>query len=180
MSLVEKQVSVLRERNIDMRRRLNSLTSNARDNDALYELTRALVLQLLEARDLDGLFAAFLRSLRRDFKVEFASMILFGEAQAAGEHCRYEPEEAVRQQVGALLRGRKPMCGTLREEELHFLFPEAISAGSAAVTPLYDAGQLGLIAVGSSDGNRYSGDMGTMFLGHLGDVIVRLLPRLQG
>ena len=49
VSLVEKQVSVLRERNIDMRRRLNSLTSNARDNDALYGQTRALVLQLLEA-----------------------------------------------------------------------------------------------------------------------------------
>jgi uncharacterized protein YigA (DUF484 family) len=43
VSLVEKQVGVLRERNIDMRRRLNTLTSNARDNDTLYEQTRTLV-----------------------------------------------------------------------------------------------------------------------------------------
>ena len=31
VSLVERQVSVLRERNMDMRRRLNSLMDNARD-----------------------------------------------------------------------------------------------------------------------------------------------------
>ena len=49
VSLVEKQVSVLRERNIDMRHRLKALTANARDNDTLYEQTRALVLKLLEA-----------------------------------------------------------------------------------------------------------------------------------
>ena len=35
VSLVEKQVSVLRERNIDMRHRLNALTANARDNGKL-------------------------------------------------------------------------------------------------------------------------------------------------
>jgi len=39
ISLVEKQVAVLRERNVDMRRRLSALTGNARDNDRLYEQT---------------------------------------------------------------------------------------------------------------------------------------------
>ena len=42
VSLVEKQVSVLRERNVEMRHRLNALTANARDNDRLYEQTRRL------------------------------------------------------------------------------------------------------------------------------------------
>ena len=47
VSLVEKQVSVLRERNVDIRHRLNDLTAHARDNDKLFEQTRALVIQLL-------------------------------------------------------------------------------------------------------------------------------------
>ncbi len=54
ISLVEKQVSVLRERNMDMRQRLKALTANARDNDMLYEQTRALVLKLLEADSTAG------------------------------------------------------------------------------------------------------------------------------
>ena len=47
VSLVEKQVSVLRERNMDMRHRLTALTANARDNDQLYEHTRSTDLKLL-------------------------------------------------------------------------------------------------------------------------------------
>ena len=67
ISLVEKQVSVLRERNIEMRRRLNSLTANARDNDKLYEQTRSLVLKLLDATSTEEIYTAFdtLRILNR-------------------------------------------------------------------------------------------------------------------
>ena len=59
VSLVEKQVSVLRERNVEMRRRLTTLTGNARENDKLYENTRRLVLGLLEAQALTTLCSAF-------------------------------------------------------------------------------------------------------------------------
>ena len=38
--------------------------------------------------------------------------------------------------------------------------------------------ELGVIAVGSSDPNHYSANMGTLFLNHIADVLVRLLPRL--
>ncbi|RLA49908.1 MAG: DUF484 domain-containing protein, partial [Gammaproteobacteria bacterium] len=79
VSLVEKQVSVLRERNVDMRHRLNALTGNARDNDKLYEQTRALVLKLLEADSIDALYRTFMDSMANDFEVEHASMILYGD-----------------------------------------------------------------------------------------------------
>ena len=44
--------------------------------------------------------------------------------------------------------------------------------------PLSNGEQLGLIAVGSSDPNYYSSSMDTLFLAHIGDVIMRILPRL--
>lgn len=178
ISLVEKQVSILRERNIDMRHRLNALTANARENDRLYDKTRLLVLALLDARDIDALYAAFMSAMTEQFKVEHASMILFG---AAGDgSCRIEPAESARIEIGALLKGRKPVCGVLRKEELAYLFPNAGEVGSAALMPLTSSGeQLGLIAVGSSDAGRYSSNMGTLFLSHIAEVIVRLLPRLE-
>lgn len=177
VSLVEKQVSVLRERNVDMRHRLNSLTANARENDKLYEATRILVLKLLEARSRDDLYSAFMDSMNTDFEVEHASMILFGEP-GDGE-CRVETAEAARIEIGALLKGRKAVCGVLRKEELAYLFPGAGEIGSAALMPLANGEELGLIAVGSSDAHRYSSSMGTLFLGHIADVMVRLLPRLD-
>ena len=68
----------------------------------------------------------------------------------------------------------------LRKEELSYLFPDAGEVGSAALMPLCNGDQLGLIAVGSSDAGRYSSSMGTLFLSHIADVMVRLLPRLPG
>ncbi len=178
VSLVEKQVSVLRERNVDMRRRLNALTANARDNDKLYEQTRVLVLKLLEADSLKKLCRVFRESMVEDFDVEHASIILFGEGPSKG-YCRIESADQARLEIGALMKGSKAVCGALRKEELSYLFPEAGEVGSAALMPLSQNFELGLIAVGSSDAGRYSSNMGTLFLSHIADVIVRLLPRLQ-
>lgn len=177
VSLVEKQVSVLRERNMDMRHRLNSLTSNARDNDKLYEKTRGLVLQLLEAKSAAQLCTAFSAAMTRDFEVEHSSIILFGEK---GDYpgCRVDSLESAKIEIGPLLKGRKALCGALRKSELKYLFPDAGGVGSAALMPLRNNAKLGLIAVGSSDAGRYSSNMGTLFLAHIADVMVRLLPRL--
>jgi uncharacterized protein len=176
VSLVEKQVSVLRERNVEMRHRLNNLTANARENDKLYEQTRTLVLALINARNIEGLYRSFMESMTEDFKVEHASMILFGE-QPRGGDCRVEDIETARIEIGALLKGRKPVCGVLRKEELAYLFPDAVDIGSAALMPL--ANGAGLVAVGSSDASKYSSNMGTLFLTHIAEVIARLLPRLE-
>ncbi|MEP5764140.1 MAG: DUF484 family protein [Halieaceae bacterium] len=179
VSLVEKQVSVLRERNMDMRKRLNSLTANARDNDKLYELTRKLILGLLDATSLEQLAQTFSTGMREDFDVEYASLIVFGDPRQSSEGCRVESAEKARIEIGALLKSKTPLCGPLRGEELGYLFPRAGQVGSAAVMPLSNGSELGLIAVGSSDANHYTSNMGTLFLGHIGDVLSRLLPRLQ-
>ena len=178
VSLVEKQVSVLRERNMDMRHRLNALTAHARENDQLYERTRGLVLQLMEASSIEDLYKTFMESMQNDFQVEHASMILYGESKS-NDNCRIETRESAKVEIGSLFRGHKAVCGTLRKEELRYLFPEGGEVGSAALMPLSNSEQLGLIAVGSSDANRYNNTVGTLFLSHIADVIVRLLPRLH-
>lgn len=178
VSLVEKQVGILRERNIDMRRRLKTLTNNARDNDKLYDQTRKLVLQLIEAESPDALYNAFMSAMTDTFKVDYATMILFADKDGIGD-CRTEDAETAKQEIGGLLKNNKPVCGVLRKEELAFLFPGAGDVGSAALVPLADDDERGLLAVGSADANRYAGDTGTLFLSHIAEVIVRLLPRLR-
>jgi uncharacterized protein YigA (DUF484 family) len=89
-----------------------------------------------------------------------------------------ESAESARREIGALIKSQTPVCGTLRGEELRYLFPEAGHVGSAAVAPLVKGGQLGVIAVGSEDPLRYGASTGTVFLSHLADVMARLLPRL--
>ena len=185
VSLVEKQVSVLRERNVDIRHRLNDLTAHARDNDKLFEQTRALVIKLLEADSIAELYRAFSESMRTGFELEFATLILFGD-NTDEKNYRVETAELAQANVGALLSGQKAICGALRREEFSYLFAKDGNThkfhqgGSAAVVPLNDGAQLGLIAIGSADANRFTSDMGTLFLSHIADVILRLLPRMTG
>jgi uncharacterized protein YigA (DUF484 family) len=179
VSLVEKQASVLRERNTELRQQLKALTTNARANDSLFEQTRTLVLKLLEADSLESLYSIFTASITTDFDIEHASMILYGDdADADNVGWRSEPQEKVKKEIGALFKGHKAICGTLRKAELTFLFPEGNGMGSAALAPLVGSKQLGLIAVGSSDANRYNGKVDTLFLSHVADVMVKLMSRL--
>ena len=59
VSLTERQVNILRERNMEMRSRLSGLLENAQRNDVLFEKTKALVLALVEAKRADELSDIF-------------------------------------------------------------------------------------------------------------------------
>ncbi|MBP8926047.1 MAG: DUF484 family protein, partial [Pseudomonadales bacterium] len=76
VSLVERQVSLLRERNIESRQRLGRLLDHARDNDELFTKTRQLILALLEASTLEQLSHTLVQSIRREFGVEHCRLLL--------------------------------------------------------------------------------------------------------
>jgi len=79
VSLVERQLRLLRERNHELRSRLAQLMDIARDNDRLFERTRRLIVALLDADSLEDLVATVEDSLRHDFQVPFVSLLLFSD-----------------------------------------------------------------------------------------------------
>lgn len=176
VSLVERQVAVLRERNIDMRNRLTHLMDVARDNDRLFEKTRRLILEMLEAHSLDELIGVVDDSLRHVFLVPFVGLTLFSEGELSVG--RSQSLKAAQQQIGGLLAGGKVLCGVLREAELEFLFgkEQAQKIKSAAVVTIEHNGVLGVLAIGSADQQHYSNSVDTLFLSYLADVLARLLP----
>ena len=178
ISLVERQVKLLRERNIDMRHRLAQLMDVARDNDRLFDKSRRLVLNLLEANTQEELIGAVEDSLRHEFQVPYVSLLLFSEQPCpVGRSITLAQAQ---QQIGALLSDGKVLCGALREHELAFLFNEtdATAIGSAAVVAIEHQGLHGVLAIGSPDPKHYKSSLGTLFLGHIAEVLARLLPGL--
>jgi uncharacterized protein YigA (DUF484 family) len=179
VSLLERQVSLLRERNMDIRGRLNSLLDNARNNDLLFDKTKQLVLGLIEAQGLDTIVNTFTRSLISDFEIEFSSLTLFGNPDFHRTlSSRMVPVDKAYQQIPRLLKNNKANCGVLTPEELQFLFLEqGDHIGSAAVVPLTHGHALGIIAIGSRDPDYFRSSMGTIFLSYIGEVLNRVLPR---
>lgn len=175
ISLVERQVTVLRERNADMYNRLSHLMDVARDNDRLFDKVRRLVLEALDVQTLDELVGVVDDSLRHSFKVPFSTLILFSDKQISVG--RSTSLKTAQQQIGGLLVGGKAFCGVLRPKQLEFLFgdEQAAQIKSAAVVALDYQGIQGVLAVGSSDQQHYSNSVETLFLTYLADVLARVL-----
>lgn len=176
VSLVERQVKLLRERNIEMRHRLSQLMDVARDNDRLFDKTRRLVLDLLDAGTLEEVVSAVEDSLRHEFQVPFVSLILFSDSTLPVGRSVTSVE--AQQAIGGLLVAGKTICGVLRAHELEFLFGknEGPKVGSAAVVSLNHQGQHGVLAIGSHDPQHYKSSLGTLFLGYIAEVLARVLP----
>ncbi len=178
VSLLERQVSLLRERNMDMRNRLNNLLDNAHNNDQLFNKTKQLVLALIEAQGLDSIVNTFNRSLLSDFSMDFSNLTLFGTPERhRSVTSRIVPVDDAYKAIPGLLKSNNATCGVLRPEELQFLFADQSNlVGSAAVVPLSFGLPLGVVAIGSKDPNHFRSSMGTLFLGHIAEVLNRILP----
>ncbi|PTS82189.1 DUF484 domain-containing protein [Pseudomonas sp. HMWF032] len=176
VSLVERQVKLLRERNIEMRHRLSQLMDVARDNDRLFDKTRRLVLDLLDASSLEEVVSCVEDSLRREFQVPFVSLILFCDVPLPVGRSVSSAE--AHQAIGGLLAGGKTICGVLREHELNFLFgnEDGAQVGSAAVVSISHQGLHGVLAIGSADPQHYKSSLGTLFLGYIAEVLARVVP----
>ena len=182
VSLLERQVEVLRERNMDMRARLSNLLDNAQHNDTIFERSKSLILGMLEARRPEELSNTLCRRLVSDFeRVDYASLTLFGDPSKMGSsQLRVVSPEHADQEIGHLLRGGKGVCGVLRGEELKFLFGQhADHIGSAALMPIRPGNVDGVLAIASKDPQHFKSSMGTLFLDYIAEVINRVLPRLM-
>ena len=179
ISLVERQMKILRERNIEMRHRLSQLMDVARDNDRLFEKTRRLILALMDATSLEDLVISVEDSLRQDFQVPFVSLILFGDnAMPVG---RWVSAGEAQTAIGGLLTEGKSVSGSLREHELDFLFGEEQrkQIGSTAVVAISHQGIHGILAIASRDPQHYKSSVGTLFLSYIAEVMGRVLPRVN-
>ena len=178
VSLVERQMALLRERNTEMRQRLAQLMEIARDNDRLFDKTRRLILGLMDAASQEEVVIAVEDSLRQEFQVPFVSLILFNDAPLpVGRAVSLAQAHSA---IGALLSEGKGTAGTLREHELDFLFGEEQrqQIGSTALVFL-ESGQ-GVLAIASRDPLHYKSSVGTLFLSYIGEVLSRVLPRFNG
>ena len=184
VSLVERQVEVLRERIQSLERKLKELVDVARANDALAERIHRLSQRLIRAHTLLDTINAVEASLREDFDARNSVLVLFlpearSQEEAAGRFLRTgdlnDPEIKT---FESLLQAGKPRCGQIRDAQRDFLFgKDSVEIGSVALTPLGAKGALGLLAIGASDVDRFHPGMSTEFLSRIGELVTYALTR---
>ncbi len=184
VSLVERQVSVLRQKDLKLERQLRELIEVARANDLLAAKIHELTIQLLAADDLHKTIVAIEEAMRSGFDADHAVLVLFGDPEAfddieAGRFFRVvHKNDAALKPFATFLGGTSARCGKIRDSQREFLFHgDADEIGSAALIPLGDAAEIGFLAVGSVDSDRFHPGMSIDFLMRLGDLVSGSLKR---
>jgi uncharacterized protein YigA (DUF484 family) len=174
VSLIERQVQALREREQTLSRQLRELVSIARENDVLGNRLHRFALAMLEARALDEVLDTAAELLRQEFKLDAVVIRLQGRpAPAAG---RAEFTGTDDRKLAALLQqfsAGKPICGGKYEDGLmQYLFGErSAEIRSSALIPVGDKSSHGVLALGCQDPHRFHPGMGTVYLTRLGELL---------
>ncbi len=179
VSLIERQVQVLREQNEGLKARLLELVDVARDNDRLSTRVHRMTLDLLETDGPASLTNTLEDRLRNEFDADSVSLFLTDideNQQRESGILKLEASDELKTLFEPAFSEGKPQCGRLSTGQATYLFREQAPAiESAAVIPLGDHARAGLLAIGSREAKRFNGTMGTLFLCHLGELLLALL-----
>jgi len=177
VSLLERQVGLLREQKHELARKLQHLAQVARSNEQLLERMEQLILDIIDSSNVERIVEVLDEAMRSDFHADAVAVRLFSTERT--EPPFVSPDSEALREFDKVLSDRRPICGHLSPEQNEYLFENrAEEMASGAILPLCegsDADCVGLLGIGSVDPKRFHPEMGTVFLAHLGAVAAKLI-----
>ncbi len=183
ISLLERQVTLLRESGIEARQKLGSLLENARNNDQLFDTTRNLVLALLRARNTTELGEACQDQLGSLANIDALEVIFVQhEHLNVADSVRTYPPKKMMQDFKDVFRLKRTHCGAMEKWQLDILFPSTNnSIKSTALCPVVNNGEVfALLAFGSKSDDYFNTNLDTLFLDFIGSVVGAILSKQLG
>ena len=179
ISLVERQLTALREQNDQTRKRMHELIEIARQNEELAKRMHQLALTLMDAAEPKDIFATLYDNLRKNFRADKVVVRLFAEPAFVDTYAGEEfagsrvPQQSL---FKAIIDKRMPLSGRMKRQQQVFLFgDEGDDIASAVMIPLHGAGWGGIMAIGSSNADRFQESMGVELLANMGEILSFIL-----
>ncbi len=180
-SLASYQLDVLRDKNRELSKRLNELFANAQENERLAVRTHQLTLALLKQNSAADTLRATAASLEEDFNGDLVRIVSFQPVPGLEQAAWLQVIDAGSASLAPFrdcLADGEPLCGRLQPEKNALLY--GARTGEVASSALLPLPGIGLVAVGSRDGNRFYPGMGTLFLRMMGEALATALKRFDG
>jgi len=174
VSLVERQVKMLRQQNQKLNDKLSQLIKIARENEDLSSKFNRLAVELILADQLHEMLSMTQNHFQTFFDADYACFKFLphvDERLIGVDSYAIDPQSDCFSQLKHWIMQRKPVCGEVPSSVSKYLFGLQVELGSCALVPLYHAGELGLLCLGSKNINRFREDMGTVFLQQLGELL---------
>jgi uncharacterized protein YigA (DUF484 family) len=175
VSLVERQMQVLRDKVEQLEEEKAGLIEIARSNVEVSDRIQDLTLALIGADTFDELVTALQDMLYDHFQVEAVELRLLSHAELE----QLADAEPARKRIADIFHAGEPVSGRFAQVTTAEVFgPQAGTIQSSAIVPLLNSASYGLLAIGSQDPERFTPDKGNLFLRYLAQVLNQCLRRL--
>ena len=174
-SLLERQITRLKDQLLEFEFEQHSLFAVARENEQISDSFSQIILKLIGFSNLSEFAGELPKALRKTFGInEVGFKTSMADARRPSENQAFA--DSLRR-----LSNKRAVCDNRWPSNIQSLFfSEAIK--SAALIPMLATSNgdiLGVLALGSIDPERYTNDLGTVYLDRLGHMAGVCLARLQ-
>ncbi len=175
ISLVEKQLTVLREQNQETNKKIHELIEIATQNEELARRMHQLALTLIDADDPKDIFSTMYDNLKKNFHADRVIVRLFANPAFIDSFPTDEfvGKESIEESLfKRIIEKREPISGKMKHQQQVFLFgDDGDDIASSVMIPLHGVGWGGILAIGSFDAERFQPGMGIELLANLGEIL---------
>ena len=184
-SLIEKQVEIIKTKNLDVSSKLSQFLENAEHNQNLFIKIQNLVLQMISETSLNSLATAVEVFFHEELKTEICKIYFFTPDGSYG----LDSEKIVTPEIATsifsdLFKENDIALGGVTNEVSGIVFGAKANIKEAAIGKLKSSKIAGTLALGSSELGKFPKDSETLFLEFVISVfsnqIDKILPATDG
>tara|TARA_B100000401_G_scaffold347772_1_gene245576 strand:- start:1082 stop:1702 length:621 start_codon:yes stop_codon:yes gene_type:complete len=159
-SLLERQVTKLRDEHKSLIKLLNTFIKTASINEDLFNKSKDLTLKILGSKNKKEIIDTVESEFKKKFKVDKPKLAFFKDKKL----------DDLENLTGLSFHKGAIHCGSFSSEKMNILFKDK-KIESMAVTVIVAKNEIGLLMLGSYDRTKYLGDEDTTFVEYIRDVL---------
>ena len=137
VSLVERQIDILREENRDLKNKLNELIQNASSNQNLIHKIYEFAYKLIHSKNFEDTISISCKDLVEEFDVRECTFLFYDNVKLKNKDILfYEKTHDLLKPFKSFIDNNLPRCNKLKDEQLEILFKRPNDVKSCALIPL--------------------------------------------
>ena len=175
VSLIQRQVELLRTDYNSTTDKLMELLANAKNNDDIFILTKKLILDLIDASNIEEITSLLEKRFKKDFGADESRLMFFTESNKNIPKGRIKNPAESADRLAGLMKPGESFYGEVKQDITQFIFNDETAIKEVALIPLTSNSLKGMIALGSAQPGKYTENKDTLFLDFIAEVVSGLI-----
>tara|TARA_Y100000768_G_scaffold311677_1_gene246277 strand:- start:678 stop:1340 length:663 start_codon:yes stop_codon:yes gene_type:complete len=176
VSLIQKQVEMLRKNYDSTSGNLLQLLEIAKTNEGIFERTKSLILELIICRNLNDVVLITEKKFIEEFNADACKVLFFKDNTNLPKGRILDAKEA-HKIIGEKYNAGEIFCGSLDKKQSGYIFDKKNKVIDSVLVPIKNTECPGMLAIGSRTENTYSKENDSLFLEFVAETLSKLIDR---